>query len=156
MKWQELADQHCSVARSLAVVGDRWTLMIVRDLFLGASRFDTLQRQLGISRTILTDRLGLLEKEGVVRKLAYQDKPVRYKYLLTEKGLDLYPVIIGLMHWGDKHYAGEAGPPIIHHHVNCDHDFEPVVSCSECGEALNPLDTRVRFARKTAGEKHRA
>ena len=75
MKWQELADQPCSVARTLAVIGDRWTLMILRDLFLGASRFEQLRDSLGISRTILTERLALLEAEGVVRRRAYQENP---------------------------------------------------------------------------------
>lgn len=144
MKWHELADQHCSVARSLAVIGDRWTLLIIRDLFLGAARFETLREGLQISRTILTDRLNLLEKEGVIRKIAYQDRPTRYKYLLTEKGLDLYPIIVTMTHWGDQYYAGEAGPPIIHHHRNCDQDFVPVVSCSACQEPLKPLETSVR------------
>ncbi|NND69306.1 MAG: helix-turn-helix transcriptional regulator [Halioglobus sp.] len=146
MKWQELSEQHCSVARSLAVVGDRWTLMIVRDLFLGAQQFEQLRRSLKISRTVLTDRLNLLEAEGVVRKRPYQEKPTRYRYLLTTKGMDLYPIIMTLVSWGDKYYAGEEGPPVLYQHRSCGHDFKPVLTCSECREDLNPLDTRVHFA----------
>ena len=97
MKWHELSEQHCSVARSLAVVGDRWTLMIVRDLFLGATQFEQLRRSLKISRTVLTDRLNLLETEGVVTRRPYQEKPTRYRYLLTTKGMDLYPIIMTLV-----------------------------------------------------------
>ena len=146
MKWQELSAQPCSVARSLAVVGDRWTLMIVRDLFLGATRFEQLRKSLKISRTVLTDRLNLLESEGVVTRRAYQEKPTRYRYLLTAKGMDLYPIIMTLVHWGDKYYAGEEGPPVLYQHRTCGHDFTPVLTCSECREELAPLDTKVHFA----------
>lgn len=146
MKWHELSEQHCSVARSLAVVGDRWTLMIVRDLFLGATQFEQLRRGLKISRTVLTDRLNLLESEGVVTRRPYQDKPTRYRYLLTTKGMDLYPIIMTLVNWGDKYYAGEEGPPVLYEHRTCGHDFKPVLTCSECRGELTTLDTRVRFA----------
>ncbi len=144
MKWQELSDQHCSVARTLAVIGDRWTLLVLRDLFLGARRFETIRASLGISRTILAERLALLEEEGVVRRKAYQERPVRHEYHLTTKGIDLYPVMMSLVSWGDKYYAGEAGPPIVQHHVRCGHDFHPVLTCSECGEAVSPFETRPR------------
>ncbi|MDG2410763.1 MAG: helix-turn-helix domain-containing protein [Halioglobus sp.] len=146
MKWQELASQECSIARTLAVIGDRWTLMILRDLFLGASRFEEIQRSLNISRTVLAERLNLLETEGVVRRLAYQQKPTRYKYKLTPKGIDLYPVLMALVHWGDQHYATEVGPPVIHHHQRCGHDFSAMLTCSECGEPVSPYETTVRFA----------
>lgn len=144
MKWHELAEQKCSVARTLAVIGDRWTLMILRDLFLGVSRFESFRDSLGISRTILTERLNLLEGEGVVRKQPYQEKPVRYEYRLTRKGIDLYPVIMSIVGWGDRYYAGDKGPPIVQHHKTCGQDFHGVLHCSECGEALNPFDTEPR------------
>ncbi len=144
MKWQDLAQQPCSVARTLAVIGDRWTLMILRDLFLGANRFEHFQQSLGIPRTTLSERLRLLEREGVVRKLPYQEKPTRYKYRLTAKGVDLYPVLITLVQWGDKYYAGEAGPPVVHHHKRCGHDFSAVLTCSECNGAISPFETEPR------------
>ncbi|MDX1735496.1 MAG: helix-turn-helix domain-containing protein [Halioglobus sp.] len=144
MKWHELAQQQCSVARSLAVIGDRWTLMILRDLFLGARRFETLRDSLGISRTILTERLNLLESEGVIRRHAYQERPLRHEYHLTGKGVDLYPVLLTIVGWGDKYYAGEDGPPIVQHHKACGHDFHAVLTCSECGEAVSPFETEPR------------
>lgn len=146
MKWQELANQECSIARTLAVIGERWTLMVLRDLFLGLSRFEQIRRSLNISRTTLTERLNLLEQEGVVRRLPYQEKPTRYKYKLTSKGADLFPVMTALVNWGDQHYATAAGPPLIHHHKRCGHDFKAVLVCSECGERANPHETEVRFA----------
>ena len=139
MKWEELAQEPCSVARSVAVIGDRWTLMILRDCFLGVRRFEAFQERLGISRTIIADRLKHLTQEGVLRRVAYQEHPTRYEYRLTDKGLDLHPVIMAVVHWGDRHYAGEAGPPLLHRHKTCGCDFHPVQTCSECGE---PLDAR--------------
>ena len=139
MKWEDLAQEPCSVARSVAVIGDRWTLMILRDCFLGVRRFEAFQERLGISRTIIADRLKHLTEEGVLRRVAYQEHPVRHEYRLTDKGLDLHPVVMAIVHWGDRHYAGEAGPPLLHRHKGCGCDFHPVQTCSECGE---PVDAR--------------
>ena len=139
MKWEELADQNCSVARSVAVIGDRWTLMVLRDCFLGVRRFEAFQERLGISRTIIADRLKHLTDEGVLYRSQYQDRPARYEYRLTEKGLALHPVVMAIVHWGDRYYAGEAGPPLLHRHKSCGCDFHPVQTCSECGE---PVDAR--------------
>lgn len=144
MKWEDLADQPCSVARSTAVIGDRWTLMILRDCFLGVRRFEAFQERLGISRTIIADRLKLLTDEGVLRKVAYQERPVRHEYRLTEKGLDLYPVILAIVSWGDRHYADDRGPPILRRHKACGCDFQPVMSCSECGEAVGAREVEAR------------
>ena len=140
MKWEDLAHEPCSVARSVAVIGDRWTLMILRDCFLGVRRFEAFQERLGISRTIIADRLKHLTEEGVLRRVVYQEHPTRHEYRLTEKGLDLHPVVMAIVHWGDRHYAGEAGPPLLHRHKGCGCDFHPVQTCSECGE---PVDARV-------------
>jgi DNA-binding HxlR family transcriptional regulator len=144
MKWNELSDQPCSVARSVAVIGDRWTLMLLRDCFLGIRRFEDFERRLGISRSIVAERLKRLVEEGVLRREAYQDRPLRYEYRLTDKGLALHPVIMAIVHWGDEHYAGEAGPPLIHRHKACGCDFAPVMTCSECGEALAAREVEVR------------
>lgn len=145
MKWSELAEQRCSVARSTAVIGDRWTLMILRDLFLGVRRFEDFERRLGISRSLIADRLKLLVDEGVLRREAYQDRPLRYEYRLTDKGLELHPVIMAIVHWGDVHYAGEEGPPLLHRHKACGCDFAPVTTCSECGEPVTARDVEVRI-----------
>jgi len=144
MKWTELSAEPCSLARSVAVIGDRWTLMLLRDCFLGIRRFEDFERRLGISRSLIAERLKRLVEEGVLRREAYQDRPVRHEYRLTDKGLDLHPVMMAIVHWGDMHYAGETGPPLIHRHRVCGHDFTPVMSCSECARTLTARDVEVR------------
>ena len=144
MKWDALADQPCSIARTLAVIGDRWTLMILRDCFLGVRRFEAFQARLGISRTIVTDRLRVLVEEGVLRREAYQTNPPRHEYRLTAKGLALHPVILAIARFGDEHYAGEAGAPVIRRHTGCGCDFQPVQTCSECGETVTAREVEAR------------
>lgn len=144
MRWSDLADQSCSVARSVAVIGDRWTLLLLRDCFLGVRRFEEFERRLGISRGIIAERLRTLVEEGVLRREPYQDRPLRHEYRLTEKGLGLHPVIMAIVHWGDVHYAGDAGPPLIHRHKACGCDFSPVQTCSACGGTVGPRDVEVR------------
>lgn len=149
MKWDALSEEPCSVARTVAVIGDRWTLMILRDCFLGVRRFEDFQARLGISRTITAARLKGLVDEGVLRKVAYQDRPTRFEYRLTDKGHDLYPVIMAVVNFGDRHYAGPqgregAGPPLIHRHKACGCDFHPVMTCSECHAPLGARDVETR------------
>lgn len=144
MKWEDLADQPCSVARTIAIIGDRWTMMIIRDCFNGSRRFDEFQVSLGISRTIVTDRLNLLVEEGVLTKVPYQEKPIRYEYRLTEKGLDLYPILLSMFSWGDRYYATKEGPPLLFRHKTCGHDFHSKVCCSECDQELKPREVEVR------------
>ena len=144
MKWSDLADENCSVARSVAVIGDRWTLMILRDCFLGVRRFEDFERRLRISRSIIAERLKRLVDEGVLRREPYQDTPIRHEYRLTDKGLALHPVIMAIVHWGDVHYAGAAGPPLLHRHKGCGCDFHAVQTCSECGEPVTARDVEVR------------
>lgn len=144
MKWEDLSDQTCSVARTIAVIGDRWTMMILRDCFNGSRRFDQFQESLGISRAIVNDRLSLLVREGVLVKTPYQDKPLRHEYRLTGKGLDLYPILMSMFRWGDKYYANAGGPPLLFHHKTCGHDFHSVVVCSECNGELTPREVDVR------------
>ncbi|MGE0828620.1 MAG: winged helix-turn-helix transcriptional regulator [Hyphomonadaceae bacterium] len=140
MKWDALSDEPCSLARALAVVGDRWTLLILRDAFLRVRRFEDFQASLGIARRVLAERLALLVKEGVLEKALYQTRPARHEYRLTDKGLGLYPAILSLVHWGDAHYAGMAGPPLLHRHLACGHDFRATLTCSECGEIVAARD----------------
>ena len=144
MKWAELAEQRCSVARSVAVIGDRWTLMLLRDCFLGIRRFEDFERRLGISRSIIADRLKILTDEGVLRREVYQERPVRHEYRLTDKGVALGPVMLAIVHWGDTHYAGAEGPPLIHRHKACGCDFTPVQTCSACGDPVGPREVEVR------------
>jgi DNA-binding HxlR family transcriptional regulator len=144
MKWKNLKRQPCSVARTVSVIGDRWTLLILRDCFLRVRRFEEFQARLGITRHVLADRLRKLVRAGVLRKVAYQSRPRRYEYRLTAKGLDLQPVMLAIVHWGDVHLAGERGRPMLHEHRSCGHAFDPVVACSVCGEAVGPRDVQVR------------
>lgn len=126
------------MARAMAVVGDRWALLVLREAFLRVRRFDDFQERLGIARRVLTERLKHLVEHEVLERVAYSQAPLRYEYRLTEKGRGLYPVILSLVHWGDTHYAGKKGPPLLHRHKGCGHDFRSVLTCSECGEALDP------------------
>lgn len=144
MKWNDLSSENCSLARALAVVGDRWTLLVLREAFLKTRRFEDFQLRLGIARRVLTERLAGLVENGVLEKVAYQQRPVRHEYRLTDKGLALYPVILSLVHWGDAHLGDGNGPPVIHRHKACGHDFRSVLTCSECGEALGARDVEAR------------
>ncbi len=103
MRWTELSREACPVARGLSVVGDRWTMLILRELFLGVRRFERMQERLGITRHVLADRLRKLEAAGTVRRELYQERPPRHEYRLTEKGKELYPVLAALMAWADRH-----------------------------------------------------
>lgn len=137
MKWQEMGESPCSIARSLAVIGDRWTLLILRNAYLRTRRFDDFQTQLGVTRHVLADRLKKLVKHGVMKKQPYQDNPPRYEYRLTDMGRDLYSVQLAIVAWGDKWLAGEKGAPLELQHAQCGKKFTPVISCSECGEPVN-------------------
>ncbi len=144
MRWRSLKRENCSLARTLAVLGDRWTLMILRDCFLRVRRFEDFEKSLKIARRVLSERLALLVAEGILKRVPYQERPKRYEYRLTEKGLALYPALLHLVHWGDKYYAGKAGPPLIHTHLACGHDFHAVLTCSECAQPVSPREVSVR------------
>jgi DNA-binding HxlR family transcriptional regulator len=145
MRWNELKGEACSVARTVGVIGDRWTLLILRDCFLRVRRFEDFQERLGITRHVLADRLRKLVREGVLKKVAYQTRPRRYEYKLTEKGLDLHPLLMAIVHWGDVHMAGARGRPLLHRHTKCGETFDPVQSCSECGESLAARDVSIEI-----------
>jgi len=142
---------NCSVAQALEVVGEWWTMLIVRDCFLGVTRFDDFHDRLGISRNILTDRLEHLVGRGVLTKVPYQDHPVRYDYRLTDKGRDLWLVLTALRQWGDRWEAAE-GPPVVVEHRACGHESTAVPTCSACGERLDARGVR---ARPGPGSRHR-
>jgi DNA-binding HxlR family transcriptional regulator len=136
MKWNALEEEPCSVARTLAVIGDRWTLLILRECFLRKRRFEAFETSLGITRHVLADRLKKLVRHGVLRRIPYQESPKRYEYILTQKGLDLYPIMMSIVHWGNIHMVDARGRPMLHQHKNCGHMFDPVMVCSECYEPL--------------------
>ena len=128
------------------MIGDRWSLLILRECFLRKRRFEAFQSVLGITRHLLAERLKKLVRLGVLRRIPYQESPKRYEYILTQKGLDLYPVIMAIVHWGDVHMVDSRGRPMLHEHQNCGKLFDPVMVCSECGEPIQVRDVRVRMA----------
>lgn len=140
------------MARTLEVVGERWTMLVLREAFRGIRRFEEMQRNLGVARNVLADRLQTLVGAAILERKRYQDRPERFEYRLTEKGLDLYPALIALMSWGDKHMAPEAGPPVVLEHKKCGHETSPVLSCSECGEELSAKDMRAKHTRDDRDE----
>ena len=154
MQWSDLEGESCSLARTVAVIGDRWTLLILRDCFLRVRRFEEFQTRLGIGRPILADRLRKLVANGVLTKLAYQQNPVRHEYRLTPKGLDLYPVIMSIVHWGDIHLSGDEGRPLLHRHLACGHDFDPVMVCSECAGVVRPREVQVSPGPGASSPRH--
>lgn len=131
----------CSVARSLEAIGDRWSMLILRDAFYGVRRFEDFRADLGVARNILTDRLQRMVSQGLFDRVQYEDKPPRYEYRLTEKGKDLLPVMLTMMKWGDKWGPGD--PPVTLTHITCGHETQPVVVCSHCGDELKRRDLRV-------------
>ena len=137
MQRTSFAKMHCSIARSLELIGDWWSPLIVRDLFLGVVRFDDLAEDLGISRNLLTRRLKALVENGIAERMAYRQRPVRYEYRLTEAGRGLVPVLIALTAWGDRWARTKAGKPILFVHADCGKRIHAEVTCSACGEALN-------------------
>jgi DNA-binding HxlR family transcriptional regulator len=134
--------QICSVAKSLEVIGERWSLLIVRDVMNGNRRFGELQNSLGVARNVLSARLQRLVDEGILERRAYQESPPRYEYFLTEKGLDLWPALIALLHWGDKYSAGPAGPPALIVHKDCGGEVNDRGICTGCGKILTARDAR--------------
>lgn len=143
MRWNDLEEEACSIARTVSVIGDRWMLLILRDCFLRVRRFEEFESRLGITRHILADRLRKLVDRGVLQRVPYQQRPQRFEYRLTRKGLDLYPVLMAIVHWGNTHMAGEGGLPLLHRHLKCGKDFDPVMVCSECGEPVQAREVEV-------------
>jgi DNA-binding HxlR family transcriptional regulator len=134
--------QVCSVARTLEIVGERWTLLIVRDAFFGVRRFDDFQRSLGIARNVLQGRLERLVEEGILQRVRYQERPERFEYRLTEKGIDLWPVMVSMLSWGDKHAAADDGPPAVIEHRGCGGRMNDRRICESCGALLGPRDVK--------------
>jgi DNA-binding HxlR family transcriptional regulator len=132
--------QTCSIARSLELVGERWTLLIVRDIFRRKRRFEDLQESLGIARNVLSARLAALVDEGIVERRIYQERPERYEYFLTEKGLDLWPVLVALIGWGDRYQLEPGGPPAVIVHKDCGGRVNDRRICERCDEELEVRD----------------
>jgi DNA-binding HxlR family transcriptional regulator len=142
MRWTELGDSWCSIARSLSVVGDRWTLLLLREAFLGARRFEEFHDNTGAARHLVAARLNHLVDHGLVERVRYNDRPARFEYTLTAKGRALYPVIVSLLAWGDEWMADERGPSLTIVHESCGATVMPELRCANCGEPVRAGETR--------------
>jgi DNA-binding HxlR family transcriptional regulator len=140
MLGHDYPDQVCSVAKSLEVIGERWSLLIIRDVLNGNRRFSGIQSNLGIARNVLSARLQRLLDEDILERRAYQESPPRHEYFLTQKGLDLWPTLIALMHWGDRYSSGPHGAPLIVIHKGCGGEVTDRGICETCGEVLTARD----------------
>jgi DNA-binding HxlR family transcriptional regulator len=132
-------DPACSVASTLDLVGGRWTLLLIRELLLGVHRFSQMQSDLGLARNVLQDRLERLTDAGIVERRLYQERPPRHSYHLTEKGLELWPALIMLMQWGDRHLFGGDGAIVLEHR-DCGGGVDAHLCCERCGARLGPRD----------------
>ena len=144
MSIKAFADLNCSIARPLSFLGERWALLVLRDLFLGRRRFDEIQESLGVASNVLSQRLATLVEEGVVERRRYSEHPERFEYRLTQKGKDLQRVLLALLRWGDRYTAGSAGPPLETVHDECGKAFHMVPTCSECGGEVDSRHTHSR------------
>lgn len=133
----------CSIAHTMAILGEPWTALILRDLFIGITRFDALHAHLGVSRKVLTLRLSRLVRDEIAVKRAYTRLPERFDYILTGKGWELCDVLLAITAWGDKWTMAEAGPPALIRHRACGHLTTAEIRCSHCGEPLHAADTQV-------------
>lgn len=152
MLGNQYTSQTCSIAGTLDVVGERWSLLIVRDLLLGLRRFDELQAHLGIARNVLGARLTKLAEQGVIERRLYQQRPPRYEYVLTEKGLDLWPTMVALMQWGDRYASPAGGPPVVLEHRGCGGAVDEHRTCVACGRKLKARDVRAHAGPGAAPE----
>lgn len=144
MPIRAFADLNCSIAKPLSILGERWALLVIRDISLGRRRFDEIQGSLGIATNVLSQRLATLTDEEILERRPYSEHPGRFEYRLTEKGRDLTPVLWALLRWGDKWTAGEAGPPLELIHTDCGEVFHMVPTCSACGSELIPGGGHIR------------
>lgn len=154
MSRSDLAETICTVARTIEIVGDVWSLMVLREMFLGSRRFDELQQLSGASPLIVSRRLKRFEAEGIVERRLYSERPSRYEYRLTGKGRDLWPVIIALKGWGDR-WLDRAGPfPVTLQHKSCGKRTRPILVCSACGDPIHATSTHAHLSTEMARERN--
>jgi DNA-binding HxlR family transcriptional regulator len=139
----DFSEMVCSIARSLAVAGEPWAPLVLRDVWVGINRFDDIQRDLGISRKVLAERLRHLVEEGMLARRPYSQRPLRHEYVLTRKGFEFVDVLMAMAAWGDRWTAGDAGPPVLRRHRACGHVTQVELHCSVCGEHLHAADVDV-------------
>jgi DNA-binding HxlR family transcriptional regulator len=140
MQRTQFADMTCSIARTLDVVGEPWTPLILRDVWVGIRRFDAIQADLGISRKVLTERLNWLVESGVLAREEYSSRPPRYEYVLTDQGAELCDILLIMTRWGDRYLAGDAGPPVLYRHHRCGEISHAELRCSHCNHPMGIND----------------
>jgi DNA-binding HxlR family transcriptional regulator len=153
MRWDEIDDSLCGLARTLGVIGDRWTMLVLRECFLGTRRYDAFQQNLAAAPHIVAARLKKLVEHKVLEKRRYQDHPPRYEYRLTERGHELYAAFIALIGWGEKWLKSPQGPATIRTHKSCNHRLHTVMACAACGEAVTARDVKAQMTPRFAAER---
>ena len=143
MQRTAFGEMECSIARTLDVAGEPWSPLIVRDVYVGINRFDDLQRDLGISRKVLTQRLNWLVERGMLERRQYSTRPPRSEYALTTMGLEFCDILLMMTKWGDRWAPGPAGPPALHRHQGCGHITHIHLSCYRCGQRVGAADITV-------------
>ena len=155
MRSSQLVKMTCTIARSVDAIGDPWTIMIVKELFLGQKRFDDFQMYTGMSPHLLSVRMKKLEKHGIVQRLAYQQHPARYEYRLTQKGIDLWPILVALKDWSARWGKWPEGEPLTIRHKACSHVTSLKVVCSHCDLPMNARDVRQEMSPAMIKERAR-
>jgi DNA-binding HxlR family transcriptional regulator len=140
MQRTRFGEMHCSIARTLDIAGEPWSPLIMRDIWVGINRFDDIQRELGISRKVLAERLHSLVGNGMLDRREYSQRPTRHEYVLTKKGQEFCDILMAITAWGDRWTAGEAGPPVLLRHRKCGKHTHAELRCAECGERLRSQD----------------
>lgn len=143
MQRTQFGDMTCSIARTLDVIGEPWSPLILRNVYVGITRFEQLQQDLGISRKVLTGRLKWLVETGVLERREYSSRPLRHEYTLTTKGMELCDLLLVMVRWGDRWLAGEAGPPVLYRHHACGEIGHVELHCSVCDRPMRATDIDV-------------
>ncbi|TCP43412.1 HxlR family transcriptional regulator [Tamaricihabitans halophyticus] len=143
MQRTRFGDMACSIARTMDVIGEPWSPLILRNIYIGVTRFEQLQQSLGISRKVLAERLKWLLEYGVLERQEYSSRPPRYEYTLTTKGMELCDLLLVMVRWGDRWLAGPAGPPVLYRHHACGKISHVEPRCAECGEPMHATDIDV-------------
>ena len=155
MRWDEIDHSVCSVARAMSVIGDRWTILLLREAFIGTKRFDEFQLYLAAPPHIVSTRLKKLVEHGLLEKRKYKDRPTRYEYRLSESGRELYPTIVMLGQWGYKWLGDGNGPAINRIHKSCGHRLMMTPTCGACGEVVSLHDVKAELTPRFAAERRR-
>ncbi len=153
MRKSNLSHSTCTVARTVELIGDSWTQMILREMFLGSRRFEDLKARTGAVPHVLSQRLKRLEAEAILERRAYSDRPPRHEYKLTAKGRDLWPIIVAMKQWGDTWLGGDGEPPITLTHTECGQVTRPRLVCSACGEPIRAVTSRAHISEDMQRER---